>query len=306
MDYRYVHDNRWRDTECLRIKKTRDLSVFACTKCRRGENQTSLDDQNMKMKELSIVKIGGNVIENPDELGKFLNNFSKLEGPKILVHGGGKLATNLASQLGIESKMTNGRRITDAKSLEVITMVYGGLANKNIVAKLQALDTNAIGLSGADGDAIQAHKRPVKEVDFGFVGDLDGINSPLISSLLTTGLTPVFCAISHDGKGQLLNTNADTIASELAIGMSENYRTTLYYCFEKKGVLKDVSDADSVITQINSGSYKELLAENIIADGMLPKMHNCFHALQHNVSKVCIGDISMLLPNSNLFTTITL
>ena len=259
----------------------------------------------MKQK-LSIVKIGGNVIENEIELDQFILNFSKLEEPKILVHGGGKLATKLASQLGIESKMTNGRRITDGKSLEIITMVYGGLTNKNIVAKLQALGTNAIGLSGADGNAIKAHKRPVKEIDFGFVGDIDGINSELIDTLVGADLTPVFCAISHDGKGQLLNTNADTIASELAIGMSHKYETTLYYCFEKKGVLKDVKKDDSVIKQIDTNSYNDLLEQNIIADGMLPKMENCFHALQQSVSKVCIGDISMLESDSNLFTTITL
>jgi len=257
-------------------------------------------------RKLSIVKIGGNVLENEIELDQFLLNFSKLKGPKILVHGGGKSATKLATKLGIESKMTNGRRITDTKSLEVITMVYGGLTNKNIVAKLQAFGTNAIGLSGADGNAIQAHKRPVKEIDFGFVGDIDGINSDLIDTLVGANLTPVFCAISHDGEGQLLNTNADTIASELAIGMSHKYETTLYYCFEKKGVLQDVENDDSVIKHIDTSSYNDLLAQNIITDGMLPKMQNCFQALQKSVSKVCIGNISMLESGSNLFTTITL
>ena len=259
----------------------------------------------MKQK-LSIVKIGGNVIENEIELDQFLLNFSKLQEPKILVHGGGKLATKLASKLGVESKMTSGRRITDGKSLEVITMVYGGLTNKNIVAKLQALGTNAIGLSGADGNAIKAHKRPVKEIDFGFVGDIDGINSELIDTLVGADLTPVFCPISHDGKGQLLNTNADTIASELAIGMSHKYDTTLYYCFEKKGVLLNVEDEESVIKHIDTNSYNDLLEQNIIADGMLPKIENCFHALQQSVSKVCIGDISMLQSNATIFTTIRL
>ena len=259
----------------------------------------------MKQK-LSIVKIGGNVIENQVELEQFLLNFSKLKGLKILVHGGGKLATKLAAQLGIESQMSNGRRITDAKSLEVITMVYGGLTNKNIVSKLQALGTNALGLSGADGNSIQAHKRPVKEIDFGFVGDIDGINADFLNSVLSTGITPVFCAISHDGKGQLLNTNADTIASEIAIGMSPIFDTTLYYCFEKKGVLKDVENEDSVIQHINTETYSDLLQQKVIADGMLPKMENCFHALNNHVRKVCIGDISMLQPNTKLFTTITL
>jgi acetylglutamate kinase len=202
--------------------------------------------------------------------------------------------------------MTSGRRITDGKSLEVITMVYGGLTNKNMVVKLQALGTNSIGLSGADGNAIQAHKRPVKEIDFGFVGDIDGINSELIDTLVGADLTPVFCAISHDGKGQLLNTNADTIASELAIGMSHKYDTTLYYCFEKKGVLLNVEDEESVIKHIDTNSYNDLLEQNIIADGMLPKIENCFHALQQSVSKVCIGDISMLQSNATIFTTIRL
>ncbi len=259
----------------------------------------------MKQK-LSIVKIGGNVIENQAELERFLLNFSKLEGLKVLVHGGGKLATKLASQLGIESQMSNGRRITDAKSLEVITMVYGGLANKNIVAQLQAYNCNAIGMTGADGNTIQAHKRPVKTIDYGFAGDVDGISANTINALLSAGLVPVFCAITHNGKGQLLNTNADTIASEIAIGMSPLFETTLYYCFEKKGVLMDIKEEDSVVKHINSDSYQDLLDKNIIADGMLPKLENCFHALNQNVNKVCIGDVSMLQPTSTLYTTITL
>jgi len=255
---------------------------------------------------LSIIKIGGNVIENQAELLKFLLSFSKMEGLKILVHGGGKLATQLATQLGIESKMVGGRRITDAQSLKVITMVYAGLTNKNLVAQLQALDCNAIGLSGADGDTIQAHKRPVRDIDYGFAGDVEGVNSNTISQLLNAGLTPVFCAITHNGHGQLLNTNADTIASELAIGMSLDYETTLYYCFEKKGVLMDVNNDESVIGHIDSESYEKLLLEDVITDGMLPKMENCFHALRNNVNKVCIGDIEMLDPKSTLFTTLTL
>lgn len=254
---------------------------------------------------LSIVKIGGNVIENQVKLDKFLVAFSKLQGAKILVHGGGKLATQLADKLGIESHMINGRRITDAKSLEVITMVYGGLTNKNIVAKLQGLGTNSIGLSGADGDAIRAHKRPVKEIDYGFVGDVDGINNETISALLNADLVPVFCAMTHDGNGQLLNTNADTIASEIAIGMSAIYKTTLYYCFEKKGVLRDIRNEDSVIKHINPEIFKELLDSKSIADGMLPKLENCFHALNKNVDKVCIGDITMIVSDAVLYTTIT-
>ena len=259
-----------------------------------------------KMGSLSVVKIGGNVIENTVELDKFLDLFSKIEGPKILVHGGGKLATQLAGKLGIQSKLVNGRRITDSESIDIITMVYGGLTNKSIVAKLQANKCNAIGLSGADGDAIQAHKRPVKDIDYGYVGDIDGINSNLISALLKEGLTPVFCALSHDGKGQILNTNADTIASEIAIGMGKEYDTTLFYCFEKKGVLLDIKDDNSVVKHINSKKYQELLDQKIIADGMLPKLENCYHALHHNVKKVCLGDIEMIKKNADLYTSITL
>lgn len=259
----------------------------------------------MKQK-LSIIKIGGNVIENKTELSKFLRLFTDFDGLKILVHGGGKLATQLATKLGIASKMVGGRRITDAETLEVITMVYAGLTNKNIVAQLQANNCNAIGLSGADGNAIQAHKRPIKEIDYGFAGDVDGVNSPMVSKLLEADLTPVFCAMTHDGNGQLLNTNADTIASELAIGMSGIYSTTLYYCFEKRGVLIDVTDEDSVVKHIDIAKYQQLLNDGIIADGMLPKLENCFHALNMNVSKVCIGHPSMLHSENELFTTITL
>ncbi|MBU2948712.1 acetylglutamate kinase [Zobellia uliginosa] len=256
--------------------------------------------------KLSIIKIGGNVIENKEELSKFLKAFSELEGLKILVHGGGKLATKLGTRLGIKSKLIDGRRITDEDSLGLITMVYAGLVNKNIVAELQSHNCNAIGLSGADGDTIQAHKRPVKDIDYGYAGDVDGVSRDTITKLLEAGLTPVFCAMTHDGKGQLLNTNADTIASELAIGMSGNYETTLYYCFERKGVLMNVNDDDSVVKHIDTKSYQTLLEQKIIADGMLPKMESCFHALQKNVHQVHIGDISMLDPKSTLFTTLTL
>ncbi|WP_461534276.1 acetylglutamate kinase [Sinomicrobium sp.] len=259
----------------------------------------------MKTK-LSIVKIGGNIIENESALNDFLQDFSNVEGNKILVHGGGRTATRIAGQLGIPSKMESGRRITTKETLDVITMVYGGLTNKNIVAGLQNLNCNAIGLSGADGNTISSSKRPVGEIDYGFVGDIQEVNAKLIKTLLESGITPVFCAITHDGKGQLLNTNADTIASEIAIGMSEYFDTSLYYCFEKKGVLRDVEDDDSVITHIDSISYKQLLDTGIIADGMLPKMHNCFNALQRNVKKVHIGMPGMIVGKEELFTTLTL
>jgi acetylglutamate kinase len=267
------------------------------------------------MKKISIIKISGNVIENKSELSKFLTLFANLKGPKILVHGGGKMATEISHRLGIESKLIGGRRITDAKTLEVITMVYAGLTNKNIVAELQANNCNAIGLSGADANVIQAHKRPVGTIDYGFAGDIDGINSSMISKLFDAGLTPVFCAMTHDGNGQLLNTNADTIASELAIGLSGLYETTLYYCFEKKGVLQDVEDDNSVLKHIDSKKYQELLKDGIIANGMLPKLENCFHALNNEVKMVCLGDITMITDENtpetpsrgpSMYTTITL
>jgi acetylglutamate kinase len=255
---------------------------------------------------LSIVKIGGNIIENDVELAQFLALFSELPGTKILVHGGGKKATAIGERLGIRSTLVQGRRITDAKSLEVAVMVYGGLVNKKIVASLQALSSNAIGLSGADAGSIRSVKRAVREVDFGFVGDVEQVNTQTLITLLQAGLVPVFCALTHDGKGQLLNTNADTIASELAIALSKEFTTTLYYCFEKPGVLKDVQQDDSVITHIDKEIYHRLLKEKSIADGMLPKLENCFHALDNAVEKVCIGNTHMLHPDHHLFTTITL
>ncbi|RAV30167.1 acetylglutamate kinase [Sinomicrobium soli] len=256
--------------------------------------------------ELSVVKIGGNIIENESALGDFLNDFAAMKGNKILVHGGGRTATRIAGQLGIPAQMTGGRRITTRETLDVIVMVYGGLTNKNIVARLQGLDCNAIGLSGADGNTITSGKRPVKDVDYGFAGDIREVNGKAVKALLESGMTPVFCAITHDGKGQLLNTNADTIASEVAIGMSEHFETSLYYCFEKKGVLRNVEDDNSVIPHIDTESYKQLLETRVIADGMLPKMHNCFNALQRHVGKVHIGLPGMIAGKEDLFTTLTL
>ena len=258
------------------------------------------------MEKLSIIKIGGNIIEDETSLHDFLKLFSNLEGKKILVHGGGKRATAMASKLGIESKMVHGRRITDAETLEVITMVYAGLVNKDIVAKLQALNTNAIGLTGADINSIKSDKRPVKEVDFGFVGDVKDVASNSINKLLQADFTPVFCAITHDGKGQLLNTNADTISSQVAIGMSKLYETSIYYCFELNGVLQDFSDKNSVIKNINSKKYQELLNDGIIADGMLPKLENCFDAIKNGVHQVKMGNTSMLTKENDNYTTIAL
>jgi len=260
----------------------------------------------MSKEKLSIVKIGGNIIEDETSLNAFLELFSNLEGKKILVHGGGKRATHMASKLGIEAKMINGRRITDAETLEVITMVYGGLVNKNMVAKLQALNTDAIGLTGADVNSIKSDKRPVKEIDFGFVGDVKEVAHNSIDKLIQADFTPVFCAITHDGNGQLLNTNADTIASQVAVGMSNLYDTSIYYCFELNGVLRDINDKDSVVRHIDSKVYKELLEQGIIADGMLPKLENCFDALKNGVNNINMGNTSMLTQANDNFTTITL
>ena len=203
------------------------------------------------METLKVVKIGGNIIDDADALGNFLEGFAKVQGPKILVHGGGKLATKLAKQMGVEVKMTNGRRITDADTLDIITMVYAGKINKNVVANLQAQKCNAVGFSGADGNSIVSVKRPVKDIDFGFVGDVQKVNTEVLEVLLENNITPVFCAISHNENGLLLNTNADTIASEIAIGFANKYKTELYYCFEKNGVLESIEDDNSVIENIN-------------------------------------------------------
>ena len=258
------------------------------------------------MEKLSIIKIGGNIIEDETSLNSFLKLFSNLEGKKILVHGGGKRATNISKKLGIESKIINGRRITDKETLDIITMVYAGLVNKNIVAKLQALKIDAIGLTGSDINSIQSEKRPVKDIDFGFVGDVKKVNNNAIDKLIKADFTPVFCAITHDGNGQLFNTNADTIASSIAIGMTKSYETSIYYCFELNGVLKNFNDKKSVIKNINSKTYKELLAKEIITDGMIPKIDNCFDALTNGASKVYIGNSSMLTKENDFFTTITL
>ncbi len=256
------------------------------------------------MEALKVVKIGGNIIDDADALANFIKGFAKVEGPKVLVHGGGKLATKLAQKMGIEVKMTNGRRITDADTLDIITMVYAGKINKNVVAKLQAERCNAVGFSGADGNSIVSIKRPVKDIDFGFVGDVQKVNTEVLGILIENEVTPVFCAISHDQNGLLLNTNADTIASEIAIGFTNTYNVELYYCFEKNGVLESIDDDDSVIENINTKTYQELIEKGIIADGMLPKLNNCFHAIENKVAKVCIGKAGMLFGANLTHTTI--
>lgn len=257
------------------------------------------------MKTLKIIKIGGNIIDDEAALSSFLDVFAAIESPKILIHGGGKLATQLANQLGIEVKMIDGRRITDKATLDLITMVYAGKINKNIVAQLQSKQCNAIGFSGADGNTIVSKKRPVKTVDFGFVGDVEEVNTKILQILLEHKVTPVFCALTHDQKGLLLNTNADTIASELAIAFANTYQTELYYCFEKNGVLKNVNDEDSVIKLITTQTYQSLIDDNVIFEGMLPKLNNCIHAVERNVYKVCIGKPEMLFRSNANFTTIT-
>ena len=255
------------------------------------------------MKELKVIKIGGNVIDNPQALAIFLQDFAQIEGPKVLIHGGGALASKMAKDMGLEVQMAQGRRITDAETLKLITMVYAGSINKNIVAQLQAKGCNAIGLSGADGNTIIATKRPAHPIDYGFVGDVVSVHTEVLKLLINQNISPVFCAITHDTKGQLLNTNADTVAAELAIALSKDYQVSLYYCFEKKGILRNIEDEDSVITHINTEVYKQLLADNIIAGGMLPKTTNCFNAINKGVSSVYIGLPSMIV-NPNLPVTI--
>ena len=259
------------------------------------------------MDKLYIIKIGGNIIDDEKKLSSFLATFASLKEKKILVHGGGKLATKLAATMGIEQKMIDGRRITDAETLKIVTMVYAGYVNKNIVAQLQAHSCNAVGLSGVDGDCILAHKRKHPVVDYGYVGDVDHINSELISNLLNQQLTIVFAPITHDQNGQLLNTNADTIAQELAKGMSSSYNVQLIYSFEKSGVLLDADDDKTVIPVINPASYKKLKSEEKIFAGMIPKLDNAFTALNSGVSKVIIGKAENLneLIKGSSGTTIT-
>ena len=241
------------------------------------------------MKEkLTVVKVGGKIVEEEDSLVQLLEDFSKIEGKKVLVHGGGRSATKIAGQLGIESQMVNGRRITDAAMLDVVTMVYGGLVNKNIVARLQAKGVNALGLTGADMDVIHSHKRPVKDVDYGYVGDVETVNGQILSSLISRDIVPVMAPLTHDGHGHILNTNADTIAGETAKALAEYFDVTLIYSFEKKGVLKDPEDDDSVIANINEEEFKAYVLDGTIQGGMIPKLENAFDALHKGVSKVII------------------
>jgi acetylglutamate kinase len=242
------------------------------------------------MKEkLTIVKVGGAVVEDELQLSQLLKDFSAIEGRKVLVHGGGRKATKMAERLGIETKMVEGRRITDADMLEVVTMVYGGLVNKNLVARLQANGVNALGLTGADADAIRSHKRPLKNgVDYGFVGDVDLANGEMLGRLIEAGITPVMAPLTHDGEGHILNTNADTIASETAKALAKLYDVTLIFSFEKKGVLRNPDDDDSVIATINHADFTRYKADGTISGGMLPKIENALNAVDAGVSKVII------------------
>ncbi len=253
------------------------------------------------MEKLYVVKIGGNIIDDEAKLASFLKNFSSIfgassssRGRAILVHGGGKLATRVAEAMGIQQQMIDGRRVTDAGTLKVVTMVYAGFINKSIVAQLQARDCNAIGLTGADGNVIQAHKRIHPTIDYGFVGDVDAVNAGLLNSLLQQNIAVVLAPITHNNEGQLLNTNADTIAQETAKAMSALYETELIYSFEKAGVLLDVDDEASVIKEINPSSYTKLKEENRIFAGMIPKLDNAFQAVGSGVSKVIIGKAEQL------------
>jgi acetylglutamate kinase len=247
-----------------------------------------------RLQPLTIIKIGGNIIDDDMRLSDFLRDFANITTPKILIHGGGKMATQIATQLGLPQTLINGRRITDAESLKVVTMVYAGYINKNIVALLQGNGCTAIGASGADADLVRAHKRTGSEVDYGFAGDVDTVNSNWLQTQLEQGYSPVIAPITHDGKGQLLNTNADTMAQEIAQAMSGCYATTLVYAFEKPGVLESVEDDNSLIPVLTPSLYHTLKENNKIFSGMIPKLDNAFAALQKGVSKVIIGQAEQL------------
>ncbi len=240
------------------------------------------------MKTIKILKIGGNVIDNPILLNKFLSDFTAIKEPKILIHGGGKIATDLANKLNIPQTLIEGRRITDSKTLDLAVMVYSGLINKNIVSKLQALDCNAIGLCGADGNLVKSKKRIHETIDYGQVGDIEEVNIIQFQKIKEQGFIPVISAISHDGKGNLLNTNADTMASKIAVALSNLFEVDLIYCFEKNGVLLDVNDDNSILDSINEKEYKRLKDEKIIFEGMIPKLDNAFEALEKGVRKIKI------------------
>lgn len=260
------------------------------------------------MEKLFVIKIGGNVIDNDIGLIAFLNDFAAVKGKKILVHGGGKIATKIGDKLGIQSKYIDGRRITDEQTIDLVTMVYGGLLNKKIVSLLQSYDVNAIGLTGADANILPAEKRKIKDIDYGFVGDIDNtkVDADRWQLFLGNEMIPVIAPLTHNGNGQMLNTNADTIASVVSIALSKYYEVRLIYCFEKKGVLEDVSDENSVIDLITKDSYRELLAEKKLFQGIIPKIDNAFAAIDAGVKEVLIGHADDLLQNTGEATRGTL
>lgn len=249
--------------------------------------------QTMKEK-LTIIKVGGKIVEEKETLQRLLDDFSSLQGACMLVHGGGRSATAMATRLGIESRMVNGRRITDSDMLGVVTMVYGGLVNKNIVAGLQARGVNALGLTGADMDVIRSVKRPVKEVDYGYVGDVTQVDGKRLATLIGQGVVPVMAPLTHDGNGQLLNTNADTIAGETAKALAPYFDVTLVYSFEKRGVLRSEDDEESLITQITPDDFRKLTAEGVVQGGMIPKLENAFQAISQGVKEVVITHASAI------------
>lgn len=243
--------------------------------------------ENSKPK-LIIIKVGGKIVEEPDSLLAFLKDFSRISGHKVLVHGGGRSATQLANRLGIKSEMVNGRRITDLEMLKIVTMVYGGLVNKNIVAALQALDVNALGLTGADMNYMRSEKRPVLDVDYGFVGDVKEVQSDILANLIKLNIVPVLAPLTHDKQGHMLNTNADTIAGASAMALAKHFEVTLMYCFEKKGVLSDEENEESVIPEITHERFSKYVAEGVIKGGMIPKLENAFKAIDAGVKSVII------------------
>ena len=270
-----------------------NFALWVVTKDNQNKDMT-----DNKREQITVVKVGGAVVEDPEQLAMLLENFSAIKGKKVLVHGGGRRATKVASQLGIESHMVGGRRITDAEMLSVVTMVYGGLVNKNLVARLQAKGVNSLGLTGADMDVIRSHKRPLKSVkmddgttqmvDFGYVGDVDYADGARFAALLDSGITPVVAPLTHDGEGNMLNTNADTMASTVAKALAERYDVTLIFSFEKKGVLSDPDDDDSVIPVITRALYNKYVSDGTISGGMMPKIENALEAVESGVKRVII------------------
>lgn len=250
------------------------------------------------MEKLTLVKVGGKIVEEPATLEALLHDFKQIAGYKVLVHGGGRLATDLSEHLGIQTQMVDGRRITDAETIKVVTMVYAGLVNKTIVARLQAMGVNAMGLCGADFNLIRSRKRPVKDIDYGFVGDVEEVQPDVLADLIDQNIVPVVAPITHDGHGLLLNTNADTIAGEVAKALATRFEVQLIFCFEKKGVLSDPDDEDSVIKTLNPAEYEQYKSEGIIQGGMIPKLDNAFNALHCGVREVVITQASELLRSS--------